>query len=133
MDIGGHGVAVNPKRSKVHKEVAVSLKESWEITGIPYFLQLDNQLSCRGSNRYPRSFGLVIRLCLLLGVEPIFIPLGEPWRNGCIEKFQETFEHRFFRKIVFSILKIYKTELKDSKDFTTRTTATAVLRGKPLM
>jgi len=45
--------------------------------GIHCFLQLDNQLSCRGSNRYPRSFGLVIRLCLLLGVEPIFIPLGE--------------------------------------------------------
>jgi len=102
MDIGSHRVTVNPKRSKIHQEVALSLKDTWESIGIPFFLQLDNQLCCRGSNRYPRSSGLVIKLCLLLGVQPIFIPLSEPWRNGCIEKFQATFEHRFFRKISFS-------------------------------
>jgi len=102
MDIGSHRVAVNPKRSKIHQEVALSLKDTWETIDIPSFLQLDNQLCCRGSNRYPRSSGLVIKLCLLLGVQPIFIPLGEPWRNGCIEKFQATFEYRFFRKIRFS-------------------------------
>jgi hypothetical protein len=78
-----------------------STTKSWEIIGIPYFLQLDDQLSFRGSNRDPRSFGRVVRLCLLLGVEPISIPLTEPWRNGCMEKFQDTFEHRFFRRIVF--------------------------------
>jgi len=99
MDIASHRAAVNPKRSKIHQEVALSLKDTWETIGIPPFLQLDNQLCYRGSNRYPRSSGLVIKLCLLLGVQPIFIPLSEPWRNGCIEKFQATFQHRFFRKI----------------------------------
>jgi transposase-like protein len=130
MDIGSHGVVVNPKRSKVHKEVVVSLKESWEITGIPYFLQLDNQLSCRGSNRYPRSFGLVIRLCLLLGVEPIFIPLGEPWRNGCIEKFQDTFEHRFFRKIVFSDFKDLQNQAKRFERFHNQNHRYSCLKGQ---
>jgi len=130
MDIGSHGVAINPKRSKVHEEVAVSLKESWEIMGIPYFLQLDNQLSCRGSNRYPRSFGLVIRLCLFLGVEPIFIPLGEPWRNGCIEKFQDTFEHRFFRRIVFFDFKDLQNQAKRFERFHNQNHRYSCLKGQ---
>ncbi len=121
MDIGSHRVAVNPKRSKTHQEVALSLKNTWENIGIPFFLQLDNQLCCRGSNRYPRSSGLVIRLCLLLGAQPIFIPLGEPWRNGCIEKSG------------FLIFKIYTSRPKDLKSFTIRIVVTVVLTGKPRM
>ena len=102
MDIGSHRVAIHPKRTKAHEEVAQSLKDTWEVMGIPSFLQMDNQLCLRGSNRYPRSAGLVIKLCLYLQVEPIFIPLGEPWRNGCIERFQASFQYRFFRKIRFA-------------------------------
>jgi len=55
----------------------------------------------RGSNRYPHSFGLVIRLCLHLGIQPIFIPVSEPWRNGIIEKFQDVFDKMFFRSQYF--------------------------------
>jgi transposase InsO family protein len=39
----------------------------------PDFLQLDNGLCFRGGNRYPRSFGIVLKLCLLLGIEVVFI------------------------------------------------------------
>jgi putative transposase len=130
MDIGSHRVAVNPKRSKIHQEVVLSLKESWETIGIPFFLQMDNQLCCRGSNRYPRSSGLVIKLCLLLGVEPIFIPLGEPWRNGCIEKFQATFEHRFFRKIRFSDFQDLCKQSKIFEIFHNQNHRYSCLRGK---
>jgi len=130
MDIGSHRVAVNPKRSKIHQEVALSLKDTWENIGIPSFLQLDNQLCCRGSNRYPRSSGLVIRLCLLLGVQPIFIPLGEPWRNGCIEKFQATFEHRFFRKIRFSDFQDLHKQAKRFEIFHNQNHRYSCLNGK---
>lgn len=132
MDIGGHLVAINPKRSKDHEEVALSLKESWDIMRIPYFLQLDNQLSFRGSNRYPRFFGIVVKLCLLLGVEPIFIPLGEPWRNGCIEKFQDTFEHRFFRRIVFSDFKDLQNQAKMFEGFYKQNYRYSCLKGQTL-
>ena len=130
MDIGSHRVAVNPKRSKIHQEVALSLKDTWETIGMPSFLQLDNQLCCRGSNRYPRSSGLVIRLCLLLGVQPIFIPLGEPWRNGCIEKFQATFEHRFFRKIRFSDFQDLYKQAKRFEIFHNQNHRYSCLNGK---
>ena len=66
------------------------------------YLQMDNLLPLRGSNRYPHSFGLVIRLCLELGIQPIFVPIGEPWRNGIVEHFQNVFDKMFFRAQYFS-------------------------------
>ncbi|MDR9366396.1 MAG: hypothetical protein RI575_13740 [Balneolaceae bacterium] len=63
---------------------------------LPNALQMDNELAFRGSNRYPRSFGTVIRLALALGIAPVFIPVGEPWRNGIIERFNHTWDRRFF-------------------------------------
>jgi transposase len=63
------------------------LVASWQWLGLPTYLQMDNALEFRGSNRYPRSFGQVVRLALDVAVEPVFIPTGEPWRNGLIESF----------------------------------------------
>jgi hypothetical protein len=40
-------------------------------------------------------------MCLALGVQPIFIPLGEPWRNGVVEKLQDVFDKVFFRRQCF--------------------------------
>ena len=42
---------------------------------IPSSPQMDNQLSCRGLNCYPLSYGLVFKLCLYLQVVP-FLFLG---------------------------------------------------------
>ena len=58
---------------------------------------MDNQLPMRGSNHHPHTFGLVIRLCLYMGIQPLFISLREPWRNGIIEHSQNVFDKMFFR------------------------------------
>jgi hypothetical protein len=63
---------------------------------MPDFLQMDNELSFRGSNRHPRSLGLVLRLALSLGITPIFIPPAEPWRNGIVEKFNHNMLKYFY-------------------------------------
>lgn len=89
--------SVNPMRSQTKMDILKGLVCSWQTLGIPTYLQLDNKLPLRGSNRYPHAFGLVIRLCLLLGIQPVFIPLKEPWRNGIIERFQDVFDKSFFR------------------------------------
>lgn len=101
MDISTHRVALEPSQSR-HDEVVVnSLISIWKRLGIPKYLQLDNQLPFRGSNRYPRSFGIVIKFCLSLNVEPIFISINEPWRNGHIEKFADIYQKHFFKKFHF--------------------------------
>jgi hypothetical protein len=43
--------------------------------------------------------GCLIRLCLATGVEPWFIPLAEPWRNGVVEKFNDHYRRGFLRRV----------------------------------
>jgi hypothetical protein len=81
---------------------------------MPDFIQFDNELSFRGSNRYPRSLGVVLRLCLYYGIHPVFIPIAEPWRNGTIERFNDTYNKKFFRRQFFPS---YATLKRQSKNF----------------
>jgi putative transposase len=53
---------------------------TWHRLGIPRYQQVDNEMTFYGSPTHPRGMGKLIRLCLHYGVEPIFIPLKEPWR-----------------------------------------------------
>jgi putative transposase len=61
------------------------LVATWQTIGCPKRLKMDNCLDFRGSNLYPRSPSKLVRVCLDLGVQPVFIPLREPWRNGVVE------------------------------------------------
>ena len=78
-------VALSVAKDYKATTVAAFLVQAWQWIGMPQVLQVDNALELRGSNRYPRSFGKVVRICLDLGVEPCFVPPKEPWRNGFIE------------------------------------------------
>jgi hypothetical protein len=93
--------STNPERRQNRIAVTKGLVSSWKTLGIPLYEQMDNQLPMRGSNQYPHSFGLVIRLCLYAGIQPLFTPLREPWRNGIIENFQNVFDKMFFRAQYF--------------------------------
>jgi putative transposase len=90
-----------PVRTKSSLGIANVLSEFWTKHGIPDALQIDNELAFRGSNRYPRSYGKVVRFTLALGISPVFIPVGEPWRNGIIERFNQTYDKRFLRSQTF--------------------------------
>jgi transposase InsO family protein len=46
---------------------------------------MDNGASFIGDVIHPRHFSRVVRLCLHLGVEPVFIAPRKPWMNGKIE------------------------------------------------
>lgn len=84
-DYASKRVALGAARDHKAESVATFLVQAWQRIGTPQVLQIDNGLEFRGSNRYPRSFGKVVRICLDLGVEPCFVPPKEPWRNGFIE------------------------------------------------
>lgn len=96
IDIENHHVGVYPIRDKSSLTIAQRIAHFWTVYGMPDYLQMDNELSFRGSNRHPRSLGIVLRLALSIGVTPIFIPPSEPWRNGVIEKFNSNLAKYFF-------------------------------------
>lgn len=63
---------------------------------------MDNSLEFRGSNRYARSFGKVVKMCLGLDIEPLFVPPREPWRNGFIENFNGQAERLLLNRDSFA-------------------------------
>jgi len=130
MDLYSHQVYIESQRSKEDERIAQSLLRCWKVLGLPDFLQLDNELSFRGSNRYPRSFGLVLRLCLYFGVHPVFIPVGEPWRNGEIESFNGTYDKKFFRRQWFSSYAMLKRQSKNFQRFHNLHHRYSCLKGK---
>jgi len=97
IDAFDRRTSVNPVLRQTKRDIAAALVLCFKTLGIPVYLQLDNKLPARGSNRYPHSFGLVIRLFLYLGIQPVFIPIKEPWRNGIVEHFNNVFDKSFFR------------------------------------
>lgn len=98
---------VFPILSKSAENITGSVVSFWKSYSVPDFLQLDNELSFKGSNRHPRGLGLLMRTALDLDVTPRFIPVGEPWRNGVIERFNQkvertllTQEHKDFNSLM---------------------------------
>ncbi len=71
--------------------------DAWQRLGCPKRLKMDNCLDFRGSNLYPRSPSKLVRVCLDLGVQPVFIPLREPWRNGGVENLNGLLDRFLFR------------------------------------
>ena len=130
IDLFSHQVYVESQRSKDDRQIASSLMRCWKILGMPDFLQLDNALNFRGSNRYPHSFGLVIRLCLYYGITPVFIPIGEPWRNGVIESFNNTYNKKFFRRQWFPSYSALKRQSKNFQRFHNKHHRYSCLNGK---
>jgi len=111
IDRYSHMVYSVPIRSKDDDSIVCALLKTWQQIGVPEFQQFDNELSFLGSNRYPHSFGKVLQLCLAEGIQPIFIPAGEPWRNGVIERFNSTFDNNFYRTERFENFEHLKEQL----------------------
>jgi len=91
---------LHPSLSKSGQMVLDGFWSAWKRMGIPERVQVDNAMSFFGSPTHPRGMGPLIRLCLHNGVEPWFIPMAEPWRNGMIENFNDRYQQRFLGKVV---------------------------------
>ena len=130
IDLYSHRVFIESSRTKEDDNIAHGLLRCWKSMGLPDFLQIDNELSFRGSNRYPRSLGIVLRLCLHFGIQPVFIPVGEPWRDGIIEHFNDTYDKKFFRRQWFSSYVMLKRQSKNFQQFHNKNHRYSCLRGK---
>jgi hypothetical protein len=100
IDLASHGCGIEIVEGSSDERVAAALVSLWQRLGLPVRLQLDNG----GPFVAPKGLGLLVRLCLHQGVIPRFVPPSEPWRNGTVEHFNDTFDKRFFRQERFDSL-----------------------------
>jgi hypothetical protein len=82
--------------------VIAHLLQTWQTLGIPAFLQLDNDAAFCGGYKTPRRIGQVVRLCLYLGIELIFLPVAEPKCNGEVEELNGLWARAFWQRQHFS-------------------------------
>jgi transposase InsO family protein len=99
VDIATGRCGIQPSSSKSAQSIIDAVWATWRRIGIPINLQVDNDMSFYGSPTHPRGMGPLIRLCLHHRVEPWFIPVAEPWRNGVVEKFNDHYQDRFLDKV----------------------------------
>lgn len=99
VDIATGRCAVTPVFNKAAQSAIDAIWANWWRLGIPKHQQVDNEMVLYGCQNNPRGMGCLIRLCLANGVEPWFIPLAEPWRNGVVEKFNDHYRGGFLRRV----------------------------------
>jgi transposase InsO family protein len=79
------------------------LVRAWQRMGLPQHAQFDNGRQFYSPGRYSRSLNRVIRFCLRLGIQPIFIPEAQPQRNGSVENFNGWFQPLLLRQTFKSV------------------------------
>ena len=100
IDVASHHAGIEIITERGDQRVLAALHAMWGRHGVPRRIQFDNG----GPFVSPTGIGEVVRVCLHQGATPVFVPPREPWRNGTIERFNHTFDQRFFRQERFSDL-----------------------------
>lgn len=67
------------------KMVVATLIDHWRQVGLPAFAQFDNDTRFQGAHQFRDSISRVMRLCLSLGVVPVFAPVNEPAFQAALE------------------------------------------------
>lgn len=102
VDVATRRCAIEPMLARSAQHTIDAFWAAWMRLGVPKHQQVDNEAVFYGTQAHPRGMGSLIRLCLLNEIEPWFIPPGEPWRNGIVEKFNDHWRQKFKDRIVMS-------------------------------
>ena len=112
VDIATGRCGIQPVTEKGGQSLIDAIWAIWSRLGFPDQEQVDNDMPFYGSPSHPRGMGQFIRLCLHNGIEPCFIPLREPWRNGVVEQFNFHWEGKFYHRIpMYSIEDVNRESL----------------------
>jgi hypothetical protein len=75
-----------------------TLLDRWRHLGLPSYAQFDNDTLFQGAHQWPDSVGRVTRLCLALGVTPVFAPPREPGFQNAIEGFNGLWQAKVWHR-----------------------------------
>lgn len=93
-----------PQASMTAKFTVRALIEHWRECGLPAYAKFDNDTVFQGAHQWPDSFGRVTRLCLSLGVVPVFAPPLQSGFQADIEAFNGRWQQKVWRRFQFETL-----------------------------
>lgn len=84
------------------KKTVDTLLEHWREFGFPDYAQFDNDTIFQGAHQWPDSFGRVIRMCLQLGIIPIFAPPRETGFQASIESYNGRWQMKVWNRFTYA-------------------------------
>lgn len=98
-----HGGSVDswPLEQATAKLVLERMLERWQREGLPTYAQFDNGTQFQGAHQFANAVGRVSRLCLALGVIPVFAPPREPGFQNAIEGYNGLWQAKVWQRTKF--------------------------------
>ena len=87
-----------PMLERTAQNTLLAVLQRWRQDGLPDYAQFDNATIFQGSHRASDSVGRVVRLCLALGITPVFAPPREPGFQNAIEGFNALWQAKAWRR-----------------------------------
>src|SRR5262249_5423920 len=70
----------------------------WRCNGLPAYAQFDNATVFQGAHQHRDTVGRISRLCLALGVIPVFVPPLEHGMQNLIESFNGLWQAKVWQR-----------------------------------
>jgi hypothetical protein len=83
---------------------AACAERHWRAFGLPGYAQFDNDTIFQGPHHWPDTFGRVTRLCLGLGVVPVFAPPRETGFQAAVENFNGRWQAKVWARFTHASL-----------------------------
>jgi hypothetical protein len=90
-------VASWPTELVTARFVVECLEKHWKRVGLPGYAQFDNDSVFVGGHKWP-SLGRVVRMCLSLGVTPVFAPPREHGVQNLVESYNNLWQAKVWRR-----------------------------------
>ena len=87
-----------PMLERTAQNTLLAVLQRWRQDGLPDYAQFDNATIFQGSHRASDSVGRVVRLCLALGITPVFAPPREPGFQNAIEGFNALWQAKAWHR-----------------------------------
>lgn len=100
----GRVVGAWPACSWPARQVVTTLVTHWREVGLPAYAQFDNDNRFQGPHQYADVVGRVMRLCLSLGVVPVFAPPREPGFQNAVENFNGLWQAKVWARFTHTSL-----------------------------
>lgn len=80
------------------RTVVEALVAHWQQVGLPGYAQFDNDTRFQGAHQFTDTLGRVTRLCLNLGIVPVFAPPREMGFQAAVESYNGRWQEKVWRR-----------------------------------
>lgn len=110
LSLHGGLPAAWPEPAVSARLVGERLAAHWRAWGLPAYAQFDNDTVFQGPHQWPDVISRVMRLCLSLGVVPVFVPVAEHGFQAAIEAFNGRWQAKVWARFQHASLAALQTQ-----------------------